>query len=325
MPSSRRLKVTGLIALLTVLIILYITNGASNTYNSPFYTRTVDAIKARQDAEARENVVAEERSRLDRVERLLKEHDVAVSAAAGETGSVVKNVGNAIGVEAGPEKQKPLAQDVKEAASAAAGAVGAAVPQVAEKVKTVAGPKVTSPGGLGSSNASPDKKIVQTKPASAGPDDGVARLGVVASSQVSSNPGPETEEDHRVEVELNDILKKGPIIIFSKSHCPFSKKAKHILLNLYTITPPPYVVELDLHELGAGLQAALKRSTGRRTVPNILINGKSIGGGDDVEGLHREGRLAETVRSMGGKRVVSVEAKAEEGGEDVKREVRFRA
>ncbi|KAK0267959.1 hypothetical protein LTR35_015891 [Friedmanniomyces endolithicus] len=305
MPSSRRLKVTGLIALLTVLIILYVTNGASNTYNSPFYTRTVDAIKARQDAEARENVVAEERSRLDRVERLQKEHDVAVSAAAGETGSVVKNVVSAVGLEAGPDKQKPLAQDIKEAA---------------EKVKTVAGPKITSPEA-----GSPDKKVVQTKPASAGPDDGVARLGVIASSQVSSNPGPETEEDHRVEVELNDILKKGPIIIFSKSHCPFSKKAKHILLDLYTITPPPYVVELDLHELGAGLQAALKRSTGRRTVPNILINGKSIGGGDDVEGLHREGRLAETVRSMGGKRVVSVEAKAEEGGKDVKREVRFRA
>ncbi|KAK0800385.1 hypothetical protein LTR38_007223 [Friedmanniomyces endolithicus] len=308
MPSSRRLKVTGLIALLTVLIILYVTNGASNTYNSPFYTRTVDAIKARQDAEARENVVAEERSRLDRVERLQKEHDVAVSAAAGETGSVVKNVVNAVGLEASPGKQKPLAQDVKEAAAAAAGALGSAVSQAAEKVKTVAGPKITSPGA-----GSPDKKVVQTKPASAGPDDGVARLGVVASSQVSSNPGPETEEDHRVEVELNDILKKGPIIIFSKSHCPFSKKAKHILLDLYTITPPPYVVELDLHELGAGLQAALKRSTGRRTVPNILINGKSIGGGDDVEGLHREGRLAETVRSMGGKRVVSVEAKAEEG------------
>ncbi|KAK0248782.1 hypothetical protein LTS09_016074 [Friedmanniomyces endolithicus] len=322
MPSSRRLKVTGLIALLTVLIILYVTNGASNTYNSPFYTRTVDAIKARQDAEARENVVAEERSRLDRVERLQKEHDIAVSAAAGETGSVVKNMANAVGVEAGPEKQKPLAQDVKEAASAAAGALGSAVSQAAEKVKTVAGPKITSPGGVrGSSIASPDKKIVQTKRASAGPDDGVARLGVVASSQVSSNPGPETEEDHRVEVELNDILKKGPIIIFSKSHCPFSKKAKHILLDLYTITPPPYVVELDLHELGAGLQAALKKSTGRRTVPNILINGKSIGGGDDVEGLHREGRLADTVRSMGGKRVVSVEAKAaEEGAKDVRRE-----
>jgi len=328
MPSSRRLKVTGLIALLTVLIILYVTNGASNTYNSPFYTRTVDAIKARQDAEARENVVAEERSRLDRVERLQKEHDVAVSAAAAETGSVIPNVlGKAAAADAGPEKQKPLAQDVKEAASAAAGALGSAVSQAAEKVKTVAGPKITSPGGVrGSSIASPDKKIVQTKPASAGPDDGVARLGVVASSQVSSNPGPETEEDHRVEVELNDILKKGPIIIFSKSHCPFSKKAKHILLDLYTITPPPYVVELDLHELGAGLQAALKTSTGRRTVPNILINGKSIGGGDDVEGLHREGRLADTVRSMGGKRVVSVEAKAaEEGAKDVKREVRFRA
>ncbi|TKA80306.1 hypothetical protein B0A55_02212 [Friedmanniomyces simplex] len=318
MPSSRRLKVTGLIALLTVLIILYVTNGASNTYNSPFYTRTVDAIKARQDAEARENVIAEERSRLDRVERLQREHDIAVSAAAGEeTGSVLKNVGG----DTGPEKQKPLAQDVKEAASAAVNAASSAISQAAENVKPVAGRKSMQPG----SNAA-DKKVVQTKPASAGTDDGVAKVGNVFPPQPSSStPGPETEEDHRVETELNDILKRGPIIIFSKSHCPFSKKAKHILLDLYTISPPPYVVELDLHELGPGLQGALKKSTGRRTVPNILINGKSIGGGDDVEGLHREGKLAETVRSMGGKRVVSVEAKAPEEGRDVKREVRFRA
>jgi len=43
--------------------------------------------------------------------------------------------------------------------------------------------------------------------------------------------------------------------------------------------------------------------TGRRTVPNILINGKSIGGGDDVQELHESGKLAEKVKSMGGKRM----------------------
>ncbi|KAL8976645.1 MAG: hypothetical protein Q9177_006809, partial [Variospora cf. flavescens] len=85
----------------------------------------------------------------------------------------------------------------------------------------------------------------------------------------------ETEEEHKLEVELNSILKKGPIIIFSKSYCPYSKKAKDILLDKYTIVPTPYVVELDEHTLGPGLQAALEKSTGRRTVPNVLINGKS--------------------------------------------------
>lgn len=94
------------------------------------------------------------------------------------------------------------------------------------------------------------------------------------------------------------------VIIFSKSYCRFSAKAKKILLEKYTIIPEPYVVELDKHELGAGLQAHLAKSTGRTTVPNILINGKSIGGGDDVEALDTGGGLIEKVKSMGGKRIM---------------------
>lgn len=114
----------------------------------------------------------------------------------------------------------------------------------------------------------------------------------------------ESKEEHEVEVELNGILKKGPIIVFSKSYCPFSAKAKKILLKKYTIVPEPYVVELDQHPLGSGLQAHLAKSTGRRTVPNVLINGKSIGGGDEVEALDTSGALIEKVKSMGGKRIM---------------------
>lgn len=114
----------------------------------------------------------------------------------------------------------------------------------------------------------------------------------------------ETEEEHEIEVELNSILKKGPIIVFSKSYCPYSKKAKDILLEKYTIVPTPYVVELDEHRLGPGLQAALAQSTGRRTVPNVLINGKSIGGGDEVQKLDLDGELVAKVKSMGGKRIM---------------------
>lgn len=44
----------------------------------------------------------------------------------------------------------------------------------------------------------------------------------------------------------------------------------------------------------------------------MLINGRSIGGGDDVQELHENGKLAETVKTMGGKRVMSVEKKAKE-------------
>lgn len=99
------------------------------------------------------------------------------------------------------------------------------------------------------------------------------------------------------------------MIIFSKTYCPHSKKAKNILLDLYTITPSPYVVELDTHEQGAGLQEALAQTTGRKTVPNVLVNGKSIGGGDEIEALHLSNGLIQRIQELGGSRVQMVNGK----------------
>ena len=102
------------------------------------------------------------------------------------------------------------------------------------------------------------------------------------------------------------------VIVFSKSYCPFSAKAKRILLEKYTIVPAPYVVELDTHPLGPGLQNALEKSTGRRTVPNVLINGRSIGGGDDIEALDLGGGLIDKVKTMGGKRIMEAKYTGEQ-------------
>lgn len=105
------------------------------------------------------------------------------------------------------------------------------------------------------------------------------------------------------------VLMQITVIIFSKSYCPHSKRAKHILLDMYNIVPAPYVEELDLNPLGAKLQAALHKSTGRRTVPNVLINGKSIGGGDDIAGFDAEDKLIDTILTLGGKRIMEASKK----------------
>lgn len=68
--------------------------------------------------------------------------------------------------------------------------------------------------------------------------------------------------------------------------------------------PPPHVEELDHHPLGMQLQNALEKTTGRRTVPNVLINGKSIGGGDDIGRFDSEDKLVEMIKSLGGKRIM---------------------
>ncbi|KAF1950826.1 thioredoxin-like protein [Byssothecium circinans] len=137
---------------------------------------------------------------------------------------------------------------------------------------------------------------------------GVATVGGRPRDKLSSKEKEaESPEDHEVEVELNAILKKSPIIIFSKSYCPHSQKAKHILLEKYTIVPTPYVVELDEHPLGLKLQEMLAEKTGRRTVPNVLVLGMSIGGGSEMQDFDEKDQLATKIKGVGGSRITEVE------------------
>ena len=82
----------------------------------------------------------------------------------------------------------------------------------------------------------------------------------------------------------------------------------------------PHVVELDLLDkpisdandpspptLGRKLQDLLAQITGRKTVPNILINGRSIGGSDELAKLDADDELIKKIRDMGGRWVHEVE------------------
>lgn len=62
--------------------------------------------------------------------------------------------------------------------------------------------------------------------------------------------------------------------------------------------PPPTIVDLDEHRYGAQLQTVLGEMTGRKTVPNILVNHKSLGGSDELAQLHEDGKLLDTFRTM---------------------------
>ncbi|KKK14479.1 hypothetical protein P175DRAFT_0498940 [Aspergillus ochraceoroseus IBT 24754] len=138
------------------------------------------------------------------------------------------------------------------------------------------------------------------------------RVGA-ADTESAAKEEPEVDEQkEEAKAELNDILKRSPIIVFSKSYCPYSKKAKSILVGKYSIVPAPFVVELDQHPLGPKLQALLAENTGRRTVPNILVNGKSIGGGDDIAAMDAQDQLASKLKSLGGKWLQDVSRKEDE-------------
>ncbi|EIN11418.1 glutaredoxin [Punctularia strigosozonata HHB-11173 SS5] len=94
---------------------------------------------------------------------------------------------------------------------------------------------------------------------------------------------------------LNDQY---PLVVFSKTYCPFSKRGK-ALLESYKLVPPPKVVEVDLRGDGTTIQTILGRLTGRRTVPNVVLKGNSIGGSDDIHALHAQGKLKPLLESAG--------------------------
>ncbi|BEJ12297.1 hypothetical protein CspHIS471_0207570 [Cutaneotrichosporon sp. HIS471] len=80
------------------------------------------------------------------------------------------------------------------------------------------------------------------------------------------------------------------VTVFSKTFCPFSKRAKDIL-DEYPIHPDPYIIELDQRDDMGIIQDLLLSLTGRRTVPNVMIHFESIGGADETQLLHSEGGL----------------------------------
>jgi len=89
-----------------------------------------------------------------------------------------------------------------------------------------------------------------------------------------------------------------PVIVFSKTYCGFSRKAKD-LLNSYDLHPPPKVVEVDLREDQNLIKGLLSRLSGRATFPNIFLLDISLGGSDDLQRLHESGELRQRFEAAG--------------------------
>ena len=51
--------------------------------------------------------------------------------------------------------------------------------------------------------------------------------------------------------------------------------------------------------MGRKIQDLLAEWTGRRTVPNILVNARSIGGSDDIARMEEEGKLVDEIKRLG--------------------------
>jgi glutaredoxin 3 len=76
------------------------------------------------------------------------------------------------------------------------------------------------------------------------------------------------------------------IIMYSTGYCPYCFKAKELLNKKNSL-----FTELRVDLYPKLREEMIAKSNGRETVPQIFINGRHIGGWDDLHALEAQGKL----------------------------------
>lgn len=73
-----------------------------------------------------------------------------------------------------------------------------------------------------------------------------------------------------VQAAVESAIASNLVVVYSKSYCPYSKRAKSLLASIPRKREEPKVFELDeMGEEGVETQMYLLERTGQRTVPNV--------------------------------------------------------
>ncbi len=74
--------------------------------------------------------------------------------------------------------------------------------------------------------------------------------------------------------------------IYTKIFCPYCARAKKLLADKGAAFE-----EYEISMGGEKREEMIQRANGRTTVPQIFIDGRHVGGSDDLAALEREGKL----------------------------------
>jgi glutaredoxin 3 len=93
---------------------------------------------------------------------------------------------------------------------------------------------------------------------------------------------------------LRSSLKMAKVLMYTTAVCPYCIRAEQ-LLHRKGVTE----IEKIRVDLQPELRAEMMEKTGRRTVPQIYINGEHVGGFDDLAVLNQAGELDELLAKSG--------------------------
>lgn len=89
--------------------------------------------------------------------------------------------------------------------------------------------------------------------------------------------------------EYLDMYKDYDIFVYSATYCPYCTEAKDVAKEYEHKGVSVGSVELD--ELDASVKSDLIAKTGQRTVPQVYVKGKFVGGCSDLKTLKSKGEL----------------------------------
>lgn len=96
--------------------------------------------------------------------------------------------------------------------------------------------------------------------------------------------------------KVQELILQNPLIIFSKSYCPYCRNVKELLKGLGAEAK---VVELDREKDGAEMLNELGEVSKQWTVPNVFVGGEHIGGNDATKAAHKKGTLHPKLKNAG--------------------------
>lgn len=98
---------------------------------------------------------------------------------------------------------------------------------------------------------------------------------------------------------VKQLINEKEIFVASKTYCPHSFAAiKTLFEELKVPKSKGLVLQLNEMDDGADIQEALFELSGQKTVPNIYINGKHIGGNDNLQDLKESGELEDLLEPI---------------------------
>lgn len=100
---------------------------------------------------------------------------------------------------------------------------------------------------------------------------------------------------NKIVPQLKKLISSNKVFIAHKSYCPYCHSTLSLIREKIdeqiVKKEDVYLLELDTMEDGDDWQDALQELSGQRTVPNVYINAKHIGGNSDLQALNKSGQL----------------------------------